>query len=510
MTMLSETKTADAERRRLESEQRARREAEDLLETKAMELFQANETLSRLGDTLAARIAELESERAHTLDLARTDALTGLYNRGAFTTALADRTAIAAARGQRVGLHVIDLDRFKHVNDAQGHHAGDLLLREIADRLRGLAGDEDVVARLGGDEFAVIAVDPPPGFAAAIVAVLSQPFHVLGRNLSPGASVGVSVFPDDSTDPIDLARFADLALYRAKSQGRGGWAEFDASLREESESRNKREAELRLAIPAGEIVPWFQPVVDARTGAIVSLEVLARWQHPREGLLSPYAFISLAEELGLIGALDASVFEAACEVAAPWIEQGLIESIACNLSPRELIDPDFSRRFIRRLNQTSLPPTALVVEITETFLMDDLELAGRHIARLAACGVRVALDDFGTGYSNFRALMSLPINTLKIDQSLIAGVGSDPRITQVIRALLQTARSLGVTLVAEGVEDEAQAVFLRASGCDHLQGYLFAKPMSATDVYQRLISQPKLEKPAERPMGMLRSFSRGR
>jgi diguanylate cyclase (GGDEF)-like protein len=476
----------------------------------ARDLADANDTLKRLGDTLAARVAELESERARTLDLARTDALTGLYNRGAFTTALAETSAAAAAAGQRVGLHVIDLDRFKHVNDALGHHAGDLLLREIAQRLLNLAGPGDTVARLGGDEFAVIAIDPPPGFAAAIVAVLSQPFHVLGRNLSPGASVGVAVFPDDSTDPVDLARFADLALYRAKSQGRGGWAEFDASLREESEQRNHREAELRLAIPAGEIVPWFQPVVDARTGAIVSLEVLARWQHPKDGLLPPAVFISLAEELGLVGKLDEAVFSAACEIAAPWIAQGLVSSIACNLSPRELLDPDFSRRFIRRLNATALPPTALVVEITETFLMDDLELAGRHIARLAACGVRVALDDFGTGYSNFRALMSLPIDTLKIDQSLIAGVGSDPRITQVIRALLQTARSLGVTLVAEGVEDEAQAVFLRAAGCDHMQGYLFARPMSPEDTYARLKSQPTVDRSPDRNMGVLRAFSRGR
>lgn len=464
--------------RRIERERRARREAEALLETKALELFQTNHELRRVYETLAGRVDELEAERALTMHLARTDGLTGLLNRGAFTSALIDRLEDAQASGEAMALFVIDLDRFKHLNDSLGHHAGDQLLNEIGRRLQSDARPSDVVARLGGDEFAVIASgEEVRQRAATLTQLLTQTHTIYGRAISPGASVGVAVYPHDATDAADLQRFADMALYRAKAAGGSRWSAFDDDLRQASEARHSLETELRRAIPAGDIVPWFQPVVNAADGRMIAAEVLARWNHAERGMIPPGVFVPLAEELGLIGELDGAIFQSSCQRASPWVADGLIDTISCNVSQRELLDPAFSRKLISRLADTDLPATALMVEITETFLVHDIALARRHIERLASRGVRIALDDFGTGYSNLRALLQLPIHTVKLDQSLIGGVGRDPRTSKLVRAMLGAAKSLGIHIVAEGVEDEAQAIFLRAAGCDRMQGYLFARPM---------------------------------
>ena len=229
--------------------------------------------------------------------------------------------------------------------------------------------------------------------AERLLNILSQQQQIYGRTVTPGGSVGVAVFPHDAQDAADLQRFADMALYRAKSGGGRRWSRFDAELREESERRRTLEDELRRAIPAGEIEPWFQPIIDSMTGRMVGVEVLARWRHPKKGLLAPGAFVPMAEELGLIRAIDEAVFEAACARTAPWVAEGLIESVSCNVSPRDLMDPGFSRKLIGRLARTDLPATALTVEITETFLLQDLALSRRHIERLAARGVSVARSE---------------------------------------------------------------------------------------------------------------------
>jgi diguanylate cyclase (GGDEF)-like protein len=436
--------------------------------------------LSKSLADLAARVAELEAERELTLRLAQTDSLTGLVNRGAFTASLCDRLEAARADGASVALYVIDLDRFKSLNDTLGHHAGDLLLAELGKRLRDEARPGEMAARLGGDEFALLTADAAHEIEARaerIVNILSQPQTIYGRTVTPGGSVGVAVFPRDAADAADLQRHADMALYRAKSGGGRRWSSFDEALREEGIRRRTLEAELRRASPAGEIVPWFQPIIDALTGRMVGVEVLARWNHPEKGLLAPGAFVPMAEELGLIRQIDEAVFEAACACAAPWVADGLIEVVSCNVSPRDLLDPGFSRKLIGRLAKTDLPATALMVEITETFLVNDLALARRHIERLAAKGVLIALDDFGTGYSNLRALMHLPIQTVKLDRSLINDVGRDTRVSKLVASMLHAARSLGVSITAEGVEDEGQALFLRSAGCDRMQGYFFARPL---------------------------------
>jgi diguanylate cyclase (GGDEF)-like protein len=436
---------------------------------------------------LAARVAELEAEREMTLRLAQTDSLTGLVNRGAFTSGLCERLEAARGTGEQVALFVIDLDRFKSLNDSLGHHAGDMLLAELGQRLREDAQPGELIARLGGDEFAIVSGAPDVARRAEqLIATLSQQHTIYGRTVGSGGSVGMAVFPQDASDATDLQRYADMALYRAKSSGGRRWYCFDAELRSESEARRTLEAELRRAIPAGEIEPWFQPIVDAMTGRLVGVEVLARWRHPDKGLLSPAAFVPMAEELGLIRSIDEAVFEAACARAAPWVAEDLIEVVSCNVSPRDLLDPGFSRKLMGRLAKTDLPATALTVEITETFLLQDLGLARRHIERLAARGVNVALDDFGTGYSNLRALMHLPIQTVKLDRSLIDDVGRDARVSKLVAAMLHAARSLGVRITAEGVEHEAQALFLRSAGCDRMQGYFFARPMPADEMEQLL------------------------
>ena len=431
----------------------------------------------------AARVAELEAERELTLRLAQTDSLTGLVNRGAFTSGLCERLEAARDSGAQVALFIIDLDRFKNLNDTLGHHAGDQLLAELGERLRAEARPGELVARLGGDEFALITNDTDiSGRAARLIALLTLPQTIYGRAVIPGGSIGVALYPRDAQDAGDLQRFADMALYRAKTLGGRRCSVFDADLRNESLRRRTLETELRRAIPAGEIEPWFQPIIDSMTGRMVGVEVLARWRHPDHGLLSPAAFVPMAEELGLIKAIDEAIFEAACARAAPWVADDLIEVVSCNVSPRDLLDPAFSRKLIKRLGQTALPATALTVEITETFLLQDMALARRHIERLASRGVNVALDDFGTGYSNLRALMHLPIQTVKLDRSLIDDVGRDPRVSKLVASMLHAARSLGVRIIAEGVEHEAQALFLRSAGCDRMQGYFFARPMPADEM----------------------------
>lgn len=443
--------------------------------------------LSERLSELAARVAELEAERELTLRLAQTDSLTGLINRGAFTSGLCERLEAARDTGENVALFVIDLDRFKSLNDSLGHHAGDVLLAELGQRLREDARPGELVARLGGDEFAVVSDAPDVARRAEqLIVTLSQQHTIYGRVVGSGGSVGVAVFPRDASDATDLQRYADMALYHAKTGGGRRWHEFDAALHAESERRRTLEAELRRAIPAGEIEPWFQPIVDSMTGRMVGVEVLARWRHPEKGLLAPAAFVPMAEELGLIRAIDEAVFEAACARTAPWVSDGLIEVVSCNVSPRDLLDPGFSRKLISRLTKTDLPATALCVEITETFLMQDMALARRHIERLASRGVNVALDDFGTGYSNLRALMHLPIQTVKLDRSLINDVGRDARVSKLVAAMLHAARSLGVRITAEGVEHEGQALYLRSAGCDRMQGYFFARPMPADAMEQLL------------------------
>jgi len=444
-------------------------------------------------------VAELEAERALMLRMARTDELTGLVNRAAFSAATGERLDTLRRSGEALALLVVNIDSFRHLNDSLGLTGGDLLLAELGARLKADCARGELAARLGADEFALLTPDIDVARRAErMLSLLSQPFHVHGRGVQPGVSIGVALAPQDACEASELQDFAQRALVRAKIQGGRRWSVFDAELRAENERRRTFEAELRRAIPAGEFEPWFQPVVDSADGRTVGVEVLVRWRHPQQGLLSPAAFLPIAEELGLIGRIDEAVFETACARACGWVAEGLISSVACNVSPRELMDPAFSRKLIHRLSRTDLPPTALTVEITETFLLQDMALARRHIERLAAKGVQIALDDFGTGYSNLRALMNLPIQTVKLDRSLIDDLARSPRASRLVGSMMHAARALGVSIVAEGVEEEAQAIILRAAGCDRMQGYWFARPMDARAMDARLRAEHAIRPVARR------------
>jgi diguanylate cyclase (GGDEF)-like protein len=441
--------------------------------------------LSKSLSELAARVAELEAEREMTLRLAQTDSLTGLVNRGAFTGSLCERLEAAREAGTSVALFIIDLDRFKNLNDTLGHHAGDLLLvraRPAACATR--PAPAKWPPGLGGDEFALVTETPIPPRAPRLVSILAQRRTIYGRTVSPSGSVGVR-FPRTRPTPATCSASRPGA-YRAQGQGRARLALLREALREEGVRRHPSRTSC-AAPAAGEnraVVPADHRVHDRPHGR--RPECWPDWNHPEKGLPRAGAFVPMAEELGLIRVIDEAVFEAACARTAPWVADGLIETVACNVSPRDLLDPAFSRKLINRLAKTALPATAMQVEITETFLLQDMALARRHIERLAAKGVSVALDDFGTGYSNLRALMHLPIQTVKLDRSLIDEVGRDPRVSKLVASMLHAARSLGLRIVAEGVEDEGQALFLRAAGCDRMQGYFFARPMDGDAMEARL------------------------
>lgn len=476
--------------RRIRRERRARTEAEELLEGKSRELYAANQTLSRFAAELEARVEdrtrELDLSREQAVVLAERDQLTGLSNRMRFGRILDEATVGTLEKGGRTALLLIDIDDFKDINDTLGHGAGDAFLRGVAVRLSGLMRGSDTTARLGGDEFAAIVTDfrsasDLEAIADRILAAASLPVAYGEDLIEASCSIGIAVFPDDASNIVDLQRFADIALYRSKSLGRARRTLFDAALKAEFEQRRALGGELKSAIESGQIVPFFQPIVVGGTGKLVGVEVLARWLHPGRGVLMPESFIKLAEERGLIATLFAHQLRAACSIAKAWIGQGIIRYMSINVSPSQFRSGVLVDIVLRILSEVGLDPGALTIEITEELLLLDLDRARAQLERLARGGVRISLDDFGTGYSNIAYLRRLPINTLKLDRLLTIDVCGDEKARSVVKAIVEIARALDLSLVAEGIENQAQARWLSQLGCEFLQGYIFGKPMSEQD-----------------------------
>lgn len=475
--------------RRVERERNARVEAETLLDAKSRELYEANRQLSCLAAALEARVEErtreLADARERALELADRDQLTGLANRACFGRVLDACIAGALASGERFALFLLDLDRFKDINDTLGHEAGDALLRHVAARLRTAPCEPDVIARLGGDEFALIvrtggrAVDLHRA-AETLIAALRVPVAYRDRALEASGSIGVAVFPNDADGASELQRYADIALYRAKLT-RSTHALYEARMGRELEERHSLGSELSRAIRSGHIEAWFQPIVDGASGRIAGVEALARWIHPGRGLIGPGLFIGLAEERGLMRDLFAQMMRSACPPARRWIEAGAIRSLSVNVSPSQFKLGSVADEVMALLRELDLPPTAFTVEITEEVLMNDLDRARGQLERLAEQGVGIALDDFGVGYSNIGYLRQLPFHALKLDRSLIADVASEAKVRSILGAIVELARALNLKIVAEGVEEREQALWLARLGCRHLQGYLFGKPMPAAD-----------------------------
>jgi diguanylate cyclase (GGDEF)-like protein len=413
-------------------------------------------------------------------ELAYTDALTGIANRARFFDQLALHTASRRAADRPCAVMMIDLDRFKYVNDTLGHAAGDIILRMVAERLRSTLRESDVVARLGGDEFAImqVAADEPEAafaLAARIVAVVeSRPFMVNGQPIHLGASVGVALCPGDGEDPADLMQKADLALYAAKAEGRATFCRYDVSLDEKMRARRAIEAGLRTAIAEGQLELHYQPLVDAATGCITSAEALVRWNHPERGLIPPVEFIGIAEETGLILPLGEWVLRTACAEAATWPAN---MGVAINLSPVQFREKSLVDIISAALESAGLAADRLDLEITEGVLLSDEQGTMQTLNELVALGVRVSMDDFGTGYSSLSYLRKFPFDKIKIDQSFVSQLPEDDESAAIVRAIITMAKCLGMTTTVEGVETQAQFAFSVDAGCDTLQGYLISRPL---------------------------------
>lgn len=424
-------------------------------------------------DVTAKERALREIER-----VAHYDELTGLPNRYHFQSALAADLARLEAEGLVVALLMIDLDRFKEVNDTLGHLVGDTLLAEVGARLIACAPAPHLVARLGGDEFCVllrVVSDAPPiaRIAGGILEALKRPFIIEGQRITIGASIGVSVAPADADTPSGLLRCADLALYRAKMSMRGAHMRFIPQLQAEMQEKRVLEEELRDALGRDEITVFYQPIVDSRRGAIVAMEALLRWRHPQRGLVSPGVFIPIAEETGLILELGAWVLRRACEDASGWPSH---IRVAVNLAPRQLQEADLVETIAGALRESGLAPDRLELEITETALLANTGKIDEQLAAIVGLGARLALDDFGSGYSSLSYLNRLPVNKVKIDQAFSREAHRSPKTQAIIGAISTLARDLELDLVAEGVETHEQLGFMAKKNIFLIQGYLYSKP----------------------------------
>ncbi|PWV59464.1 putative bifunctional diguanylate cyclase/phosphodiesterase [Plasticicumulans acidivorans] len=436
-------------------------------------------------------LSERKAAEAHIRHLAQHDLLTGLPNRALLEDRVQQALATAARHGV-VGVLCVNLDRFKPINDALGHTAGDLLLRAVAVRLGEVLRGADTLARLSADEFGVLL--PRLGEAAEaglvgakLLTALAQPLVIDGQELRCTASIGIAVHPLDGCDVASLLRHADLAMQHAKRAGRGSCQFFSADMNAPFAARLWLENQLSQALERGELHLAYQPQVELRSGRIVGAEALLRWTHPQRGAIAPADFIPLAEETGLILPIGEWVLREACRQAATWRAAGLPPlMMAVNLSARQLRSANLLERIDAALQASGLPPEQLELELTETSLMDDAEAARELLGALRARGIGVAIDDFGTGYSSLAYLKRFPLARLKIDRSFVCGLPDDGNDVAITRAIVALAHSLGLELIAEGVESAAQREWLLALGCGGGQGYLFARPLSAEAFAHRL------------------------
>lgn len=470
---------------RLERERRARLEAERLLETKSLELYEANLALSASAADLEQRVEErtreLSTERERALQRAEIDALTGIANRASFARQLAGALCDPRATAQGAAVLLIDLDDFKTVNDTLGHAAGDALLIETARRLVDTVRPGDVVARLGGDEFAVIAraVGNRQGsllMAHRLLRALCRPAMIDGRSVLCSCSIGVAESTLDGSGADELLRDADLALYASKRAGRARVTSFEAALRADLERRAALEAEVRQAVVGDHIEPWYQPIVCRASGRYVGAEVLARWHLPDGEVRPPAAFLESVEALGLLDTMMENMLRRALREAQPPIAAGSLDYLSINVSPSQFNQGWALNRLPALLAETGFPAHALVVEITETALLQDIDRTRLMLAALTGSGMRIALDDFGVGYSNFSLLRQLPFDLLKLDRTLICDIETDEHARALAECILDLASRLKIKVVAEGIETQRQAELLAAAGCATMQGYWFARP----------------------------------
>jgi diguanylate cyclase (GGDEF)-like protein/PAS domain S-box-containing protein len=415
--------------------------------------------------------------------MARHDSLTGLANRAAFQDEM-EMALKRARRGQMIAVLCLDLDHFKNVNDTLGHQVGDRLLCSVAGRLRECVREVDVVARLGGDEFAVLqaAIDKPEAagsFAQRIITAINQPYDLDGHQVVTSTSVGIAIGPNDGTSTEQLLRNADMALYRAKSDGRSTFSYFEPQMDEQLQARRLLEVDLRNAVANDEFRLYFQPQVDAETEEVTGCEALLRWMSPTRGLVPPADFIPLAEEIGLIVPIGEWVLREACSEAAGWAKP---VRVAVNLSPAQFKSRSVVQAVINALAISGLDATRLELEITESVLLHDNEATLATLHQLRSFGIKISMDDFGTGYSSLSYLRSFPFDKIKIDRSFIKDISDKGDCAAIVKAVAGLGKGLGIATTAEGVETAEQLRHVRAEGCTEVQGFLFSAPQPAEAV----------------------------
>lgn len=432
---------------------------------------------------VAAAFSERHNAEAELNQLANHDPLTGLPNRAYFHDFISHSLAHAQRQKHQVYLLFIDLDRFKKINDSQGHDVGDAVLKIIASRLNDILRGDDFVARLGGDEFAVIYTHPPVNNAASnlarkIIGIVSEPFDIADRRYNVGASIGISVYPNDAKDATALLRQADLAMYQAKSK-QSGFEYFSDEMNVLAHEQLQIENGLRQALENDNLLLVFQPKVDMRSNLVVGLEALVRWQTPDGKLIGPDKFIPIAEEAGLIIPIGRFVIRAACKQWVKWNDALLNPpAVAVNISPRQFSDPALLSDIRSIIDSTGMEPSMLHVEITESATMDDPEMTMEILQALRELKLHLYIDDFGTGHSNLSQLRRLPIDAVKIDKIFINEVLTNDDDAEIVLAIINLAHALKLRVVCEGIETKAQLDMIKGLGCDEIQGYFVAKPMS--------------------------------
>jgi diguanylate cyclase (GGDEF)-like protein len=441
---------------------------------------------------VALRQANEDIKAAHSRAdaLARHDALTGLPNRRVLAASVEEAIADSAGRGLAAAVLVIDLDRFKPVNDFYGHGAGDQVLCEIATRIGASIRAGDVAGRLGGDEFAVVlefepGSDAPQRAAKRILAAIEMPMTVNGTRVAVGASIGVALWPADGTNAESLLHAADLAMLKAKRDGRDTFRFFEPDMDVQLRARASLEARINRAIHEGDVRPHYQPLVDLRTGAIVGFEVLARW-HDGDTIRPPGEFIPIADEAGLIPELTYAVLRQACRDAAAWPTS---LTLALNVTPAQIADARLPDVLLGLLQEEGFAPSRLELEVTENALIGDIESAKNVMSVLRTAGVRISLDDFGTGYSSLHHLRDLKFDKIKIDRSFVQSMLVNAEATKIVETILALGRSLDIRIIAEGIEDREHLLTLQAQGCEYGQGYHFGKPLAAANTGELLARQ---------------------
>ncbi|PKO88179.1 MAG: sensor domain-containing diguanylate cyclase [Betaproteobacteria bacterium HGW-Betaproteobacteria-12] len=430
-------------------------------------------------------ISELKATQERIRHLAHHDTLTNLANRFSLHEKLEQALAFCRRNHMQLALMLIDLDRFKTINDTLGHQAGDELLVEVARRLVGAVRDSDIVARLGGDEFVVAlpgigSPDDAAHLADKIAREISRPYLIAGQELRTTPSIGICLFPEDGGDISDLLKNADVAMYHAKAKGRGNYQFFTEDMNIATTRRMNLESDLRLALERNEFVLHYQPQLDLRSGTIVGVEALIRWQHPSRGLVPPGDFIPIAEDSGMIGAIGDWVLQEACRQLKRWQQKGIAHlRMSINLSTSQFLDKTLPARIHELLAEHRLNPGLLDLEVTESMSMASPDESISVMKTLSNSGLTLSIDDFGTGYSSLAYLKLLPINTLKIDRSFVKDIESDPNDADICDVTVLLAHKLGLEVVAEGVESDAQLKFLLSIGCEKVQGYLISKPLPA-------------------------------